>query len=265
MLRLGFVSNSVIMKRKLPIPIFLSAIALAISGVVHAQDVTQPGDPIIASSANSPGSEGVANAIDGQPTKYLNRDSANNAAVSGFVVTPAVGATRVTGMAMQSANDAPDRDPKIVTLEGSNDETIADFGSGSWEMITTISDITAWGDAFPDGDRFQTQTFTFDNFNAYKHYRWTVVETQGPSGCCFQIAEVELLGGVLPPDVTQGGDALIASSANSPGSEGVANAIDGQPTKYLYRDSANNAAVSGFVVTPAVGKTLLLSFDAVCQ
>ena len=28
-------------------------------------------DPVIASSANSPGSEGVANAIDGKPTKIF--------------------------------------------------------------------------------------------------------------------------------------------------------------------------------------------------
>ena len=46
-----------------------------------------------------------------------------------------------------------------------------------------------------------------------------------------QIAEVELLGAVPPADVTSPGDTVIASSANSPGSEGVANAIDGQPTK----------------------------------
>jgi len=77
----------------------------------HAQsDVTQPGDPIIASSANSPGSEGVANAIDGKPTKYLNFDSGTNAP-SGFIVTPSVGVTLVTGMTMESANDAADRDP----------------------------------------------------------------------------------------------------------------------------------------------------------
>ena len=37
-----------------------------------------------------------------------------------------------------------------------------------------------------------------------------------------QIAEVELLGKVVPADVTQPGDALIASSPNNPGSEGVA-------------------------------------------
>ena len=45
---------------------------LAASSVTYAQSVAQPGDPVIASSANSPGSEGVANAIDGKPTKYLN-------------------------------------------------------------------------------------------------------------------------------------------------------------------------------------------------
>src|SRR5437667_9006557 len=93
-------------------------------------DVTQPGDPIIASSANSPGSEGVANAIDGKPTKYLNFDTRTDGKPSGFVVTPSIGVTRVVGMSMQSANDAPERDPKVVILEGSNDATVTDFASG---------------------------------------------------------------------------------------------------------------------------------------
>lgn len=38
-------------------------------------DVTQPGDPLVASSDNSPGSETGPNAIDNQPTKYLNFDT----------------------------------------------------------------------------------------------------------------------------------------------------------------------------------------------
>ncbi len=235
----------------------LVALAVALPGALLAlDDVTQPGDPVIASSANSPGSEGVANAIDGKPTKYLNRDSANDAKVSGFVVSPSIGTTWVTGMAMQSANDAADRDPKQVTLEGSNDDTLVDFVSGNWELITTIN-APAWSAQFPGNDRFQWQTFTFDNFKPYKHYRWTVVTTQGPSTCCMQIAEVELLGSTLPPNVVQPGDPVIASSANSPGSEGVANAIDGKPTKYLNRDSANDAKISGFVVTPSLGATLV--------
>jgi len=212
-------------------------------------DVTQPGDAVIASSSNSPGSEGVANAIDGQPTKYLNRDG-KNSQPSGFVVTPSLGMTYVTGMALQSANDAADRDPKSITLEGSNDDEVTAYDSGSWQLITQIDDIPAWT------GRFQTKELFFDNDRAFKHYRWVVTDTQGPSGCCMQIAEVELLGAIPPADVTSPGDAVIASSSNSPGSEGVANAIDGQPTKYLNRDGKNSQS-SGFVVTPSIGKTVI--------
>ncbi|PYJ59730.1 MAG: hypothetical protein DME24_11955, partial [Verrucomicrobia bacterium] len=124
----------------------LVCLALAVvSSTAYAQsDVTQPGDPVIASSSNSPGSEGVANAVDNTQAKYLNRDSANDAKPSGLVVTPSVGITRLTGMTIESANDAPDRDPKTVILEGSNDDTIADFNSGTWELIVGITNITPW-------------------------------------------------------------------------------------------------------------------------
>jgi hypothetical protein len=220
-------------------------------GTLLPQDVTQPGDPVIASSSNSPGSEGVANAIDGKPTKYLNFDTRTGGKPSGFVVTPAVGITRVVGLTMQSANDAPERDPKIVTLEGSNDAAITSFSSGNWELIKRFDNIPAYT------ARFQTYTALFDNEKPYKHYRWTVVETQTVNGCCFQIAEVELLGSTLPNDITQPGDPVIASSSNSPGSEGVANAIDGKPTKYLNFDTRTNGKPSGFVVTPSLGRTVV--------
>ena len=230
----------------------LSALAIALPSALHAQkDVTQPGDPLIASSSNSPGSEGVANAIDGQPTKYLNFDTRTDGKPSGFIVTPSIGATLVTGISMQSANDAAERDPKIMTLEGSNDDTVTDFASGNWELIVRLDNIPAWT------ARFQTQSFVFDNCKSYKHYRWTVIETQTINGCCLQIAEVELLGTTAPKDVTQPGDPLIASSSNSPGSEGVANAIDGQPTKYLNFDTRTAGKPSGFIVTPSIGATLV--------
>src|SRR5438309_884749 len=133
---------------------------LAVGGSLPAyaqKNVLQPGDPIIASSANSPGSEGVANAIDGTQAKYLNRDSASPPKPAGFVVTPSVGVTWVTGLAMQSANDAPERDPLSITLEGSNDDTVTDFASGTWELIYK-------NDAVPIfATRFETQTFSFDN------------------------------------------------------------------------------------------------------
>ncbi len=117
--------------------------AFALARTAQAQsDVTQPGDPVFASSANSPGSEGVANAIDNTQAKYLNFDTRlPGNTPSGFVVSPSVGVTRVVGLTIQSANDAPERDPKTVLLEGSNDATITGFNTGTWEPITTISNI----------------------------------------------------------------------------------------------------------------------------
>ncbi len=106
---------------------------LAASSVTYAQSVAQPGDPLIASSSNSPGSEGVANAIDGKPTKYLNFDGANGGA-SGFIVSPSLGKTIVTGLSMQTANDGPERDAKVVTMEGSNDSEATDWDAGNWAL-----------------------------------------------------------------------------------------------------------------------------------
>jgi hypothetical protein len=247
------------MKKKHSACVLLAGVALALSlpPTTYAQsDVTQPGDAIIASSDNSPGSEGVANAIDNQPTKYLNFDIGDTTTPVGFVVTPSVGATVVTGLALQSANDSPDRDPRSVRLEGSND---ADPGweTGNWKVIYENNAIESWETLFGDDNRFQTQVFTFENPKPYLHYRVTILETQGPSTCCFQIAEVELLGEVLAPDVTQPGDPIIASSDNSPGSEGVANAIDNQPTKYLNFDIGDTTTPVGFVVSPSIGSTLV--------
>ncbi|HIL69624.1 MAG TPA: hypothetical protein EYG38_07225 [Verrucomicrobia bacterium] len=202
-------------------------------------DVTQPGDDIIATSDNSPGSEGVANAIDGQPTKYLNRDINN----TGFTVWPSVGATTITGIRLQSANDAEDRDPVNYTIEGTND------GGQSWQQV-------AAGDVPDFPERFFWNTLLFDNSTPYIAYRVIFPEVDG-SGCCMQIAEVELLGFLAPGDVSQPGDPVIATSDNSPGSEGVANAIDGQPTKYLNRDISN----TGFTVTPSVGETVVIGIS----
>ncbi len=227
-------------------------------GSVLPGDVTQPGDELIASSDNSPGSETGPNAIDNQPTKYLNFDTTGvDPTPSGFVVTPAVGLTRLIGISLQSANDAIERDPKWMRLEGSNDGSPG-WDSGNWEVIYENNAIEPWDVIFPDGDRFKSQVFTFGNSKPFKHYRWTVLEVQGEGANSMQIAEVQLLGEVLPGDVTQPGDTLIASSDNSPGSETGPNAIDNQPTKYLNFDTTGvDPTPSGFVVTPAVGRTVL--------
>ena len=70
---------------------------------------------------------------------------------------------------------------------------------------STISDIE------PYTARFQTKEFYFANTKSYKHYRWTVLETQTtPNGCCMQIAEVELLA------VTSGADCAKARFLTQP-------------------------------------------------
>ena len=214
----------------------LLTLGLAFSQHVQAQlaDVTQPGDAITATSGNSPGSEGVTNAIDNAPTKYLNFDILN----TGFTVTPSVGLTIVQGLSLQSANDAPDRDPTTYVLSGSYDgENFTEISAGSVA-------------AFPD--RFHTNYIFFDNSVPYASYRLIFPEVTG-STCCMQIAEVELLGAQAPGDVTQPGDAVVATSANSPGSEGVTNAIDNAPTKYLNFDISD----TGLTVTPSVGMTVV--------
>jgi hypothetical protein len=52
----------------------LLAAVVSLNSPLHAQlvDLTQPGDPIVATSNMSPAPDGVANAIDNQPTRYLN-------------------------------------------------------------------------------------------------------------------------------------------------------------------------------------------------
>jgi len=197
-------------------------------------DVTQPGDTIVATSGNSPGSEGVTNAIDNADTKYLNFDITD----TGFTVTPSIGLTVVKGLSLTSANDAPDRDPTTYLLEGSYDgENFVEISSG---------DVAG----FPT--RFHTNYVFFDNAVPFSTYR-LIFPTVGGSSCCMQIAEVEFLGASAPGDVTQPGDAVVATSGNSPGSEGVGNAIDNADTKYLNFDISN----TGFTVSPSVGMTLV--------
>jgi hypothetical protein len=231
------------------------ALGLAITALGQAQtNVLQPGDPILASSTNSPASAGVSNAIDGQPSRYANLDSANDARPSGFVVTPSAGPTLVTGLRLESAADAPEDDPKQMLLEGCNEDLVTDFNAGHWELIVRL-EVPAWPSLFPDQGRLQTQSFTFDNYQPYKNYRWTVLHVQGPNARAMQIGEVRLLGVGAPQNIVHPGDPIIASSLNSPAAEVVVHAIDGQPAKYLNFDSANDAGPSGFVVTPSVGPT----------
>ena len=149
-----------------------------LSNISDLADITSAGDAVVPTSSNSPGGEQAPNAIDNDPnTKYLNFDGANNTP-SGLTIS--TGGGIVTGLGLTSANDAPDRDPATYIIWGSNDG----------ENFTEI----AQGDVPAFGARFERQTVSFDNEEAYVDYRIHFPTTAGGSTCCMQVAEVELLG-----------------------------------------------------------------------
>jgi Concanavalin A-like lectin/glucanases superfamily/PA14 domain len=144
---------------------------------LHAQlvDITAPGDPIVATSDQSPANEGVALAIDDLPTKYLNFDRLN----AGLTVTPRSGLTVVQGLTLTSANDSPERDPSSYELSGSIDGV----------NFTRIAN----GQVAFSG-RFDKQSLPFANEVPYTSYRLIFPTVAGPGGNSMQISEVELLG-----------------------------------------------------------------------
>ncbi|HIE87530.1 MAG TPA: hypothetical protein EYP91_11950, partial [Gammaproteobacteria bacterium] len=156
-------------------------------------DISAADDAVVPSSDNHPAGEHAGLAIDNDSsTKYLNFDGANDNP-SGLTITTGGGV--VTGLGLTSANDAPDRDPATFVLSGSNDggATLTEIASG---------DVPAFG------ARFERQEVSFANDAAYTTYELIFPTTTGPSTCCMQIAEIELLGTaadvpepILPPEL----------------------------------------------------------------
>ena len=162
------------------------------AGVV---DITSADDAVVPSSDNHPAGEHAGLAFDNNAaTKYLNFDGANDTP-SGLTITTGGGV--VTGLGLTSANDAPDRDPATFILSGSND-------GGA-----TFAEIAA-GDVPAFSERFERVEVSFDNSVAYTTYQVTFPTTAGPSTCCMQIAEIELLG-----TPAAGGDAPAISVVNN--------------------------------------------------
>ena len=153
------------------------------------QDVTQPSDPItVYGGSDNPPNEPVASAIDNTTSKYLNWGLPTTP--SGFVVTPQVGRTVVTGMRFYTANDAEERDPSDFMLEGSND------GGTHWTLITSNALVLPSG---RNGGGYALDPLTqpmaqalFANTHSYTEYRVTFSHTKGNT--FMQIGEVELLG-----------------------------------------------------------------------
>lgn len=112
---------------------------------------------------------------------------------TGFYVTMAVGACLVTGVQFATANDAPQRDPLTMTLEGSNVTYPPLLSEGSsWILIysgpTGISSTNA---SFPRSTYAEPQNFT--NTLRFTSYRF-IMTSQRANASNLQYSEAHLLG-----------------------------------------------------------------------
>ncbi len=153
------------------------------SGVTGTSQSGIPGniaEKISAISANgdNPPNETKEKAFDGSVnTKWLVFER------TGWLQVRLSEPVAVVHYALTSANDAPGRDPRDWTLQGSQD-------GQSWTVLDTRS-----GEDFPD--RFQTKEYRFTNPTAYSYYRLDVTANHGDS--IVQLAELQLSNGDTTP------------------------------------------------------------------
>jgi hypothetical protein len=145
-----------------------------------------PGAP----QSRSPGNETAPLAIDGDPgTKYLNFGENN----SGFIVTPAVGATKVTSFVITTANDAEPRDPATWQLFGTNDPIMStNHSRGMGETWTLIDEGTL---ELPPDRNTEGPVVPVENTTAYLSYRLVFPAVKNAATAnSMQISEIQFDG-----------------------------------------------------------------------
>lgn len=191
-----------------------TALLVAAASVQAQVDVTRPGDDIIGVAAllgdttssvatvgtvggmnNYPGGEPPANVIDGiiVDSKYLNFAEIN----VGFIVAlpEERSLANVTGIQFISANDAPERDPIVVSLEGAN---AANAMAAATSPTTWTTLYTGPSGLATDVVRYGLGTIqAFENDLYFNTYRLLVTEVQNAGAAnSVQFAEVQLLGSI---------------------------------------------------------------------
>jgi hypothetical protein len=194
---------------------------LGFATAVQAQsDVTAPGDTIVAidtdgTVGSSPAAEPVANAINNQRIKYLNFGEPTGATSelnTGFIVTPSlgsgIGGTILSGVRLYTANDAPERDPASIVLEGSLTGATGPWlpiFSGPLDLPTGRNLTTApfSGTTPINAASDFLQTIMFGNSQAFTSYRVIFPTVRNSTTAnSMQIADVELLGVAVPEPST---------------------------------------------------------------
>ncbi|WP_370948726.1 ThuA domain-containing protein [Amycolatopsis sp. cg5] len=125
---------------------------------------------VTASAENPPNETKEKLADNNENTKWLAFQS------TGWAAYKMAAPVAVSSYALVSANDAPGRDPKNWTLQGSND------GSAWTDLDTRTNEVF--------GERFQTRTFTFTNTTVYSNYRLNITANSGEN--IVQLADLKL-------------------------------------------------------------------------
>jgi len=182
------------------------------SSVFAQADITNLGGTVSAQYTDSPANETIVKLTDNtSATKYLTFHNA------GWVQYAATQPYVVTKYSITSANDAPARDPKNWTLQGSANGT-------TWTTLNTQSNQVF-------AARFQRNEYTFANTIAYSQYRLNLTNN---SGTILQLSEWELFGVVEVKDITNLPGVVTSQYSDSPGAEGISNVIDNSSaTKFL--------------------------------
>ncbi len=202
-------------------PALAGAIICALGAPSFAATLTSPADDLYqvrhgpngSLFASSNAAEGPAKAVDGSTaTKFL--VGGGSASMPGFIITFAGGPTAISGIRFATANDAPNRDPLQVVIEGTNlpgtsqqvyqADTNADY-SPIYTGPTGISytDITR----FQFGSEVDFTPTTAGIFKSYRFYFPQLRDLNGVNAGLadnFQISEVQVFGGTVPEPASLG-------------------------------------------------------------
>ena len=109
---------------------------------------------------------------------------------TGVQVAPAVGPTVVTGLALTTANDSPERDPASFEVYGSNESI-----DGPYELIAAGDVVDFIGEVEYPRFTMNETAIEFDNAVAYTYYQILFPTVRDAGGAnSMQIAEIELIG-----------------------------------------------------------------------
>jgi hypothetical protein len=202
--------------------------------------------PFAAPQSSYPGAEGPGNVVDGTNNKYLNVGDLN----TGFIVTPAGGASVLKSFQLTTANDAVDRDPASYELWGTNSPIVSGDNSRGLDEPWTL--ISSGALALPADRNTLAPLAPVANTLSYSSYKMLFPTLKGPDLTLMQIAEASFFAST---------DASTADLLN-PGD--VIKAIDTDPTtttglqtKHLNFGEEN----SGVIITPAAGAKVLTGFQ----